>query len=212
MEIIPSIIAPDLKDLKARLSQIEGLTKWAEIDVMDGVFVPNYTWPMKLGQAPEDLKQIPGETKLSVHLMVEEPEAIVEDWLELADRLVIHHESTQDFDKLIEAIGPNVSLALAVELGTPIEKVYKYLDRIKLLQLMSIERTGYSGEKFDERIFEKIKTLNANWPDVKIIVDGGVNLENARQLRDLGVSGLVVGSQIWSASNIEEVVKKFQDL
>ncbi len=207
VEIIPSIIASDFAEVKAKLSRLEGLVNWAELDVMDGVFVPNHTW-----QTADDLNEVDGKTKISVHLMVEYPETIVEDWQEVADRLVLHYESTNDLNKIIDNIGPHVGLAIALDLGTPVEKIYEYLGKIKTVQLMSIARVGFSGEKFDERVFDKIRTLKTNWPDVKIIVDGGVNLENGKRLVEAGVSGLVVGSQIWNAPDTGEAIKKFQAL
>lgn len=210
MEIIPSIIASDAEEVRTRLTRVEGLTDWVELDVADGTFVPSFTWPMLLGQAPEDLKEIDGKTKISAHLMVERPETLLDDWQEVADRLIIHFESTDSLDKIIENKGAHVSLGIALELATPVESIYPYLGQIKLVQLMSIERVGYSGEKFDERVFEKIKTLKTNWPDVKIIVDGGIDLEISKRLKDAGVDGLVVGSRIWQAPNIEEVINNFK--
>jgi ribulose-phosphate 3-epimerase len=213
VEIIPSIIAKDFTELKDKLEQLEGLITWAEIDVMDNVFVPNGTWPFSANrQAPEDLKELGGKTKLSAHLMVEFPETVVDDWRDLVDRLVVHYEATNNLEKIIESVGPHVGLAIALELRTPVEKIYEYLGNIKVVQLMSIEKVGFSGEKFDERVFDKIKTLKTNWPDVKIIVDGGVNLENGKRLAEAGVNGLIVGSQIWGADNIKEKIKEFQKL
>ncbi|MFA5000633.1 MAG: hypothetical protein WC531_00170 [Candidatus Paceibacterota bacterium] len=220
MEIIPSIIADNFEEVKTRLIRVEGLVDWVELDIADGVFVPSFTWPMLLGQAPEDLKEVDGKTKISAHLMVEHPETLIDDpstpfgasWQEVVDRLIIHYESTDEIEKIIETKGAHISLGLALELATPVEKIYHYLDRVKLVQLMSIERVGYSGEKFDERVFEKIKTLKTNWPDVKIIIDGGIDLEIGRRLKEVGADGLVIGSRIWQAPNIEETIKSFQNL
>ena len=212
MEIIPSIIADNFEEVKTRLARVEGLVDWVELDIADGVFVPSFTWPMLLGQAPEDLKGVEGQTKISAHLMVEQPETLVDDWQEVVDRLIIHYESTDEIGKIIETKGAHIGLGLALELATPVEKIYQYLDKIKSVQLMSIERVGYSGEKFDDQVFEKIKTLKTNWPDVKIIVDGGIDLEIGQRLKEVGADGLVVGSHIWNAPNIEEAIKSFQNL
>jgi ribulose-phosphate 3-epimerase len=215
MEIIPSIIAKDFSEVRSKLARLDGLVNWAELDIMDGVFVPEYTWPINPTegrQAAEDLNDVGGKIKISAHLMVEYPETITDDWQDLVDRLVIHYESTNNIDKIIEEAGPHIGLAIALELHTPVEKSYEYLGKIKTVQLMSIEKIGYSGEEFNESVFEKIKTLKTNWPDVKIIVDGGVNLENGKRLAEAGVSGLVVGSQIWRAEDIEKTIKEFQSL
>jgi len=210
MNIIPSIIANNFAEIKTKIKQVEGLVDWAELDVMDGVFVPERTWPNEVRQAPEDLKEIDGKIKISTHLMVEHPETVVADWRDFVDRLVVHYEATSNLEQIINSVGQNVGLALALELNTPVEKIYEYLGRVKTVQLMSIARVGYAGEKFDERVLEKIKTLKTNWPDVKIIVDGGVDLEIAKKLKELGVSGVVVGSRIWEAENVEQAIQEFQ--
>ena len=144
--------------------------------------------------------------------MVEQPETIIDGWPEVVDRIIIHDEATDQIEKIIESLTLPIGLGLALELFTPVEKIYHYLDKIKTVQLMSIERVGYSGEKFDERVFEKIKTLKTNWPDVQIIVDGGIDLEIGKRLKEAGVSGLVVGSHIWQSENLEEAISKFKSL
>ncbi|MFA6254140.1 MAG: hypothetical protein WC640_02720 [Candidatus Paceibacterota bacterium] len=212
MEIIPSIIAQDAEEVRTKIARLEGLVNWIELDVADGVFVPSFTWPMLLGQAPEDLKEIDGKTKISAHLMVEHPETLIDDWQDFVDRIIVHYESTDELAKIIKTAGPHIGLGIALELATPIEKIYPYLDKIKLVQLMSIERVGYSGEKFDERVIEKIKMLKTNWPDVKIIIDGGIDLEIGRRLKETGADVLSVNSKIWGSPNIEEAIKSFQNL
>lgn len=212
MEIIPSIIASDAEEVRTKIARVEGLTNWVELDVADGVFVPSFTWPMMLGQAPEDLREVDGKTKISAHLMVEHPETLIDDWQDFVDRIIFHYESTDEIEKIIERAGAHMSLGIALELSTPVEKIYPYLDKIKLVQLMSIERVGYAGEKFDERVFERIKTLKTNWPDVKIIVDGGIDLDVGKRLEEAGADALIVGSRIWKAPNIEEAINNFKSL
>lgn len=213
MQIIPSIVAQNLEEVKAKIIRVEGLVDWVELDIVDGIFASNYTWPLNApGQAPEDLKAVDGKIKISAHLMVEHPETMIDSWRDIADQIIIHYESTDELEKIIGEQTEQTGLGLALELNTPVEKIYHYLDRIKLVQLMSIERIGYSGEKFDEQVLNKIKTLKTNWPDVKIIVDGGVDLEIAKKLKGLGVSGVVVGSRVWEAKNIEAAIKAFQTI
>jgi len=213
LEIIPSIIAPNFSELKTKLSQLEGLVTWAELDIMDGVFVPNYTWPFsEVRQAPEDLKQVDGRLKLSVHLMVENPEQVIEDWLPVADRIMLHYESTSNLENIIERYGERADLGLVLELDTPVSEIGSYLNDVKVIQLMSIKRTGFSGEQFSDEVFTKIEELKSLKPDIQIVVDGGVNLDNGKLLVQAGVSGLVVGSGIWQASSVEEAITQFRGL
>jgi len=208
MEIIPSLIVSDFEELKSKLDQLEGLVNWAEVDIADGVFSPNITW-----QIADDLSELDGKIKLSAHLMTELPETIIDDWLEWVDRVVVHIESTNELDAIVEKYASRpTDLAVALELETPIEKVFPYLGKIKTVQLMSILNIGYYGEKFDDRVLEKIKNLRAKDPDLKIVVDGGLDLENAKKVLAAGADDLVVGSHIWRSDDIEEAVRDFQNL
>lgn len=207
LEIIPSIIASDFSEIKEKLELLEGLVSWAELDVMDGVFVPNVSW-----QSEGDLKEIFGKTKLSAHLMVEHPEALVEDWQGLVDRIVLHYEATDNLEEIIERFdrGHNpCELGLALELETSLEKIVPFLEKVKIFQLMSIANIGYQGEKFDERVLLKVKKLREMAPNAKIIVDGGINPEIANRLNEIGVGAAVVGSYIWQSGNIKEAIKDF---
>lgn len=216
MEIIPSIIASNLEEIKLKIEQVAGLVSWVEIDIADGLFVSNLTWPLvNSNQEIEDLKINEGQdqkTKISVHLMTEKPEAVIARWQTVADRIIVHYESTDKIEDIISTSAGGDKLGLALALDTPVEKIYPYLDKIKLVQLMSIEKLGYAGQNFVDQVFTKIKTLKFDWPEVKIIIDGGVNLEIARQLMDFNVAGLIVGSAIWQETDIPQAIANFQKL
>jgi ribulose-phosphate 3-epimerase len=205
MNIIPSIIASDFAEVKEKLAKLEGLVEWVELDVMDGVFVPNVSW-----QAEEDLREIDGQIKLSAHLMMGNPETVVEDWQTLVDRIIIHVESTDQLDSLLSRFDNGLNpceIGLALELETSLEKVKPYLNKVKIFQLMSIANIGYQGEKFDARVLSKIKELRELASDAKIIVDGGIKPEMVAELTEAGVDALVVGSYIWQSKNIEEAIR-----
>lgn len=210
VEIIPSIIANTFSELSDKISRLDGLVDWAELDIMDGTFVPNISW-----QNENDLKDLNGKIKLSAHLMITNPEMVIEDWQQVVDRIIVHYETTDQIEMLADKFDIKekhnpIELGLALELGTPVEEIYQFLDRIKIVQLMSVNRLGYHGEKFDERVLDKVITLHHNWPDVKIIVDGGIDLDNGRLLVEAGVSALVVGSRLWQAENLSEAIEKFK--
>jgi len=207
-EIIPSIIAKDFSEVKAKLEKLEGLIGWAELDVIDGAFAPNFSW-----SSPEDLKLVDGRIKIGAHLMVEYPEAVIEDWEKVVDRIVIHEEATDALENLLEKYSnANFELGVALRLETSLEKIIPFLDKIKYVQLMSIANIGFQGQKFDEKVFDKISELRENFPDVRIGVDGGIGLNEARVLSDMGVDCLIVGSAIWGSEDLEEELKKFQSL
>jgi ribulose-phosphate 3-epimerase len=207
-EIIPAIIGRDFKEIKSKINQVEGLVHWVQIDIADGLFAPAYTW-----ENSEDLFELNGKTKVEVHLMVEQPEHYVTDWLKVADRVIIHLESTYQLPLILKQFEPlPVKFGLALLLETPLEKLAEYQNQVDLIQLMSIEKIGRHGEGFDERAPARVKALRAKWPDVTISVDGGINLENGRRLVAAGADNLVVGSEIWNSQDVAATIKKFQKL
>jgi ribulose-phosphate 3-epimerase len=77
---------------------------------------------------------------------------------------------------------------------------------------MSIGKIGSHGEQLDEQIFDKVESLRQMWPDGLIQVDGGVDLNNAQSLIDLGATSLAIGSAIWGSGDVLGVIKKFKEL
>ena len=77
---------------------------------------------------------------------------------------------------------------------------------------MSIANIGYYGEKFDDRVIEKIKLLREKDKNVRIVIDGGLDLENAKKVLDAGANDLVVGSHIWRSDDIAKAIKDLQSL
>jgi ribulose-phosphate 3-epimerase len=206
--IIPGIIGKNFTEVKTKITQVEGLTDWAQLDIMDGLFVPNYTW-----QTPDDLNDLGGKIKIEVHLMSESPENFIGEWIGVADRVIFHLEATELAHEIISQFeSAPVKLGIALKLDTPVEQVFPYLDKIDTVQLMSIAEIGAHGHAFESRVLNKIKDLRAKWPSGTISIDGGVNLESARQAFDVGVDQVVVGSAIWQSGNVSETIKEFQNL
>ncbi len=208
IEIKPAIISEKFSEIEEKINTIESLTNWVHLDVMDGRFVVPTTW-----NKPADLAQIGGAIKIEVHLMVEKPEDVVSDWLPYADRLIVHMEASSVISEIVEAFSESqVELGLALELGTPLEEVKPYIEKVSLVQLMSIAEIGYHGHGFDEEVLTRIKVLRADYPDVKIQIDGGINLDTGRKSIEAGANSLAVGSFIWNSDNPKQVVSDLQNL
>src|SRR3989344_4229595 len=212
--IIPAIIAKDFEELKTKLAQVEGLVFWAQIDVMDGVFVSPTTW-----REPADLEKINSAINLEAHLMVDKPENIIDGWLNSpVRRILLHYESTdaETIKKLLGKIADSgKSSGIALKLETPLWVLDFLLQatsyKLQAIQLMSISEIGYHGHPFEEKVLDRIKTLREKYPDVTISVDGGVNLENAPKILSAGADNLIVGSAIFKNGNIKETVQRFID-
>ena len=133
-EVIPTILAKTFAEVKEKIRQVENFVKWIQIDVADGVFVDNKTWAN-----PEDLKKLKIKAKLEIHLMVEDPEEVINDWLEVADRIIIHSESDCQIEKIIKIVkDKNKEIGLALNPETSVDKVRPFFNKLDLILLMTV--------------------------------------------------------------------------
>lgn len=207
-EIIPSVIAKNFEEVKEKISQLDDFVSWAQLDISDGIFASPQGW----GNA-DDLENLSGKIKVEAHLMVEKPEDVLKQWMSLADRVLIHLESTDYLADIIESFdgAPN-RLGIVLKSDTPVETLEDFVGKVDYIQLMSVTTLGSYGGRFDDNIFERLKITRAIFPNVIISVDGGVNLDNAVHLIESGANHLVVGSAIWESSDPIKTIKQFQSL
>lgn len=213
MEVIPAINCKDFECVREKIRKIkEYQSPWVHIDVSDGEFGRTITWnnPEELLGLGEDVSYL----KLEVHLMVEEPQVVVEDWLRAgASRVIIHQEALTDGWPIIldKVERYDAELGLAILPGTPPENLMPYLKSISLVQLLAVS-PGPSGQKFDERVLDKIKFLRREEGNFSIEVDGGINPQTAQLVRDAGGDIIVSGSYIWESKNPREAFKELQEI
>jgi len=158
------------------------------------------------------------DVDFELDLMVKNPIENFDVYLKLgARRIVFHFESIEDGDKFqqfLEGIDPyirdTVSIGLALNIGTPIAKIFPLVPLVEFVQVMGIDVIGVQGEDFDSKCLETIKTLKEKFPDLTVSVDGGVDLETALSLTDLGADRLVVGSAIFNSDDIIETIETFK--
>jgi len=213
MQIIPAIIGENFQEVKDKIEKVKGFVEWVQLDVVDGKFAEPESWGVRLGNnlhlwEPLDLP------KIEMHLMVQRPEAMIDDWISTnVDRIIIHYESDGDKEKMIEKINKaGVQAGIALKFETPVEAVKPFLENIDVVQLMSIAQIGHYGESLDERVYDKIKELRQMSKDITIQIDGGVNEENAKKLIEAGANHLVIGSAIFKAADIKTTIENFQKL
>lgn len=213
MEIIPAVLPETFEDLEGTLSRLSGVAPLVQIDVVDGIFAPNRSWPYSNMPSFEPIaageKGLPlwEEFEFEVDIMAARVEKSVTHWLSAgASRIIIHVESQDTTQAVVAlqgerggALGLQVGLALSIE--TPLSALEAYAGMFDYVQLMGIARIGFQGETLDERVYERIASLRALHPDGTIQIDGGVKLENAPRLKDVGANRLVAGSAILGASN-----------
>ena len=200
-KLSPSILSADFSNLQQALDQCrDGGAPWIHVDVMDNQFVPNLT----IG--PPVVKSLRSKTEkiLDVHMMVVEPEKLVEPFAKAgADIITFHIEATDDPRGLIELIrSTGKEVGISLKPSTPISDIEPYFDQIDLILVMSVD-PGFGGQGYlegsTERIIEiKQKLVEECLQDrVLIEVDGGIKLHNAKEVVDAGADVLVPGSAIF---------------
>src|SRR3989344_4079851 len=234
IEIIPAIMPRSFTELREYVEQIKGLANIVQIDVMDGIFVPEKSWPYTDGDYEGFLRLAKGDESLDawaemdfeVDLMVANPETEIKNWFDAGARRVIAHiESTDALPQILSMAKDNIharheedsfyaprEIGIAIDIETPNESLDPWMRDAHFVQFMGIAKIGYQGEPFDEQVIEKIQEFREKYPDVTISVDGGGSLETAPRLIEAGATRLVAGSAIWKSEDIEETISKFKVL
>ena len=195
--IAPSILSADFARLREEIAAVEAAgADWIHVDVMDGHFVPNLTIGAPVVKSLRRVTKLP----LDVHLMIEKPERYVKDFAEAgADYLTIHVEATADVEGTLKLIRQNkMKPGLTLKPKTPIEKVLPFLPLVDLVLVMTVE-PGFGGQSFMADQVAKVKKLRAEIGRLKLAtlieVDGGINAETAKEVRDADV--LVAGNYVF---------------
>jgi len=206
IEVLPAILEKSFGPVAEKIARLAGLVSRAQIDIADGIFIPEESW-----HEQERLAELGGEVKLDLHLMVEKPEQWINRWSqENVFRLTFHQEATYDIRRTLELIksqGKEVGVALKIE--TPVGAVYDILDEVDLVLLLAVA-PGKQGQEFDSRVIAKIEELRRHNPRIVIGVDGGVTPLVASSLAAAGANVLVSGSYIWEQADIAQAIKSLQ--
>ncbi|HEY9583601.1 MAG TPA: hypothetical protein VJI66_01395 [Candidatus Paceibacterota bacterium] len=221
MEIIPAILPKTFSEIEEKIKSIKGLADLVQIDICDGKFVPNITWPyVKVDQNFESIlreeRGMPEWEKIDYEfdLMIENPtEDDARKWLSAgAEKVILHYESSEDLTPVISILNGLVEIGLAIDLKTSIEKIKKYADKIQYIQCMGIKKVGFQRQKLDPKVADKVKEIKNTFSNLKVQVDGGVTLENASVLKHAGVDTLVVGSALFGSENVVDTYKKLKKI
>lgn len=200
IEIAPSILAADYTRLgeQARAAEAAG-AEAIQIDVMDGVFVPNITFGPGVVKALRSVVNI----VLDVHLMIVDPDRYLEDFANAgADRIIVHQETCPHIHRTLMAIRQmGIQSGVTLNPGTPLTLVSEVLDMADVIQIMTVN-PGFGGQSFIYSQLDKIRRLQemldlANL-DIPIAVDGGIDSSTAPLVVEAGARILIAGSSVYN--------------
>lgn len=222
-QIIPSIIPNSYQELVSKTTQVKGVVRRVQVDVLDGKYTETpASWPYNdidtdaWERLVEQKEGLPHWDALDyeIDLMTKAPEEKIEAWIAAgASALIIHIESTEHVDDIItHAKERGVTVGLALKPSTDIERLAPWVDQIDFIQCMGNDTIGAQGLMLDPRVVGKIEDIRRRFPGGMIGVDIGVSEETAPSLVRAGASRLVSGSAIFNATNVRDAVARLEDI
>ncbi len=197
IKVAPSLLSADFGCLRSQALLLEPWASSFHVDVMDGHFVPNLTiGPPVVNRFREGVAR-----PLDIHLMIEHPRVYGPQFdVREGDSITFHEESADSTPDTIEALRTTgARVGLSVRPGTPLDRISRWLDRIDLVLVMSVE-PGFGGQAFLPEALDRIRWLRKNAGDrLQIHVDGGIHKGNIRAVIEAGADVAVAGSAIYSA-------------
>jgi len=210
IKISPSVLSLQIENIYERVKKIEKNIEYIHIDVMDGKFVTNSTDGVAMFN---EAKKVSSQM-LDVHLMVENPLEEITKY-KGAEIITFHIESLETDKEILEVIEEirklNAKVGISIKPNTPVSILTKWLDKIDLVLIMTVE-PGYGGQKLIYDVLPKVKELRDLGFDKLIEADGGITIDNAKDVINAGVDIIVVGTAIFNAEDENEVILTIKNL
>ncbi len=204
MKIVPAILTDKVKALDLMLSQAETFTDFAQIDFMDGSFVPSKSI------AAEDLAGMRINIEWEAHLMVKDPMYYLSSFNKHGlKRAIFHWEASPHPQSIISDIrNLGLEVGLAINPETSFSDFERVVDQIDAVLFLTVH-PGFYGSPFIPEVLDKIKDFRSHFPSKVIGVDGGISLENIQKVRLSGADYACVGSRIFRHDNPRQSYEKF---
>lgn len=213
-KIAPSLLAADFLHLQRDIEMInQSDADWLHLDIMDGVFVPNISFGFPILDALKSVCKKP----MDVHLMIVEPQKFIPEVAATGAYMMnVHYEACTHLHRTVAAIKEaGMKAAVTLNPHTPVSLLEDILQDLDMVLLMSVN-PGYGGQKFIEHSVEKTACLKemilSKGLNTLIEVDGGVNMQTAKRLLDVGADVLVAGSFVFNAPDPLRIIQELKAL
>ncbi len=201
--IIPAILEENLKDIQNRIDLVSDHCERVQIDVCDGVFVPEETY-LDLGK----LKTI--TSRIEYHLMVKNPLKFIDIPLKNSDSVIIHVESNNVKEAIKEFMKKTKKVGVCKNPDTPASEIEKYADMVNFVQFLTVY-PGKQGQELLEKPYNEAIEFKNKFPTIPVQIDGGVNEENLKRIVHNKIFNLVVGSAIFNTSSPTTTIKNLNN-
>ncbi len=210
IRITPSILNADLANLDQEIAIIADASDFLHLDVMDNIFVPNFTFDFE--RASQIIKDCP--IGVDAHLMVADVDNIAPAYAQAgAMSVTIHVEATRDIVSTLNDIhAEGARTGLAFKPDTQVTNYAKFLDNVDMFLIMSVE-PGFGGQKFMYEMLDKIRQTRLIIGDrlIWVQVDGGISLDTIAQAAEAGADTFVAGSAVFNSSDPNEMIRSLRN-
>jgi len=212
IRICPSILNANFDYLPNEIRRVSEVSDLLHLDVMDNVFVPNFTFDLERSLEIIQLSALP----VDVHLMISHADEKATSFVTTnTASITVHLEACSDPITTLRSIrARNVRAGLAIKPHTPIEAVEELLTEIDMLLVMTVE-PGFGGQSFMDSMLPKVQTAR-RWlqqkglSDTWLQVDGGISLTTIRRAFDAGADTFVAGSAVYKAEDPAEMIRSLR--
>lgn len=206
--ILPAILAQTSDEFFSKVFVFDGIAPVLHIDVMDGNFVPNTTWFEAIA-----LNAHRFQSKLELHLMVEDPQDIVQQCEEIDSiaRIIWHIEAPTDHLEVLRSVRHSGRQAgIAINPSSKLETLSPFVDLVDEVLVMGSE-PGFSGKPLETRALDRAQELHTHHPELILGFDIGVNMDTIEQIKQTGVTRLCAASALFRADNPVEMYRKLEE-
>ena len=211
--VVPAVLAKTQEEFTTKITntQLRSVAPLWQIDMLDGSMFDQSSW-FEISKIAE-INNLP---ELELHLMISNPLPTIEKCkrqLPTLKRAIIHSEIGQQVGHILQRISElGLEAGIAINPETPTESIISHINEIQLLLIMGVN-PGASGRPFGgEIIIKKIEEIKQRFPNLKVGVDGGVNLSNASEIVAVGTNQLCVASALWETEDPQRVYLKLANL